>query len=262
MSIIISCLLAQASVGPYLAPRSDASELSEVQALELDGEPPSAEIETEPRGKDPPPGTVASSQPYLEGDLSYTQEEWRARRAYLTAISIGHAYPWQAYTIEVASVWRKDLSFGLIAGGGRYAESGIIAEQAYDVRIQSQSLGVAARWYSSRFDSLAARFSLSHTSWNGQVDPSGADSEFTEYVASRLSTSFQARGLVLGLALGLAHVSAGGVFIEWIPLGLSYSLLLQSDLTRATSEGERAVRHSVARPLVYGFNNLTIGLMF
>lgn len=248
------------AIGPLTDEPLDGSDqnddLDEVEELPTDSQPPSTVVSDV--------GTIAPQMLGLD-ELKLTQEELRSRFAYLVAAGIGNGKPWQGYTLEMGAILAKDRSFSLSVGGGSFKESGFLEERAYDVTGKSRSVAFALREYSRHFSQLALELVAGYADWSGRVDPHGIDSndDLTEDAeALKLSSGFDAHGFVFGLGLGFSWLWDNGFWLDWTPLGIHASKLLQKDYDRDSRIVDRAVRLAIERPLFYGLMNFKLGYVF
>jgi hypothetical protein len=242
-AIILACALgaapaaAQVTYGPSLSP-SDEGDVDEVEEMPVSSGPPSTAVV-----KTPPEEASA-----LSDELGFSHEELRSRFDYLVAAGLGSGRPWQGYGLEMGAVVAK--------------ESGILEERAYDVTGKARSAGASLRLFSSHFTHLSVEGILGYASWEGRVDPHGSDEDEVESAADKLSSGFRATGAFAGLAVGLTWVWESGLFLEWTPVGMRVSKMLQKDYDRDNASVDKAVKFAVERASFYGLTNLKVGYLF
>lgn len=242
---------AQVTYGPSLSP-SGEGDVEEVEEMPASSGPPSTEVVKTP------PDEVSA----LSDELRFSHEELRSRFDYLVAAGLGSGRPWQGYGLEMGSIVAKDFVAGLFVGGGSFEESGILEERAYDVRGRTRSAGGSLRLFSSHFTHLSVEGILGYASWEGSVDPHGSDEEEVETAAHKLSSGFRATGVFAGIAAGFAWVWESGLFLEWTPVGMRVSKMLQKDYDRDNASVDKAVKFAVERASIYGLTNLKVGYLF
>lgn len=261
LAMVCAASCAVLAIGPVhdepLPGSDEEDELDEVEDLPTDTQAPSVTLSSE--APVTPPAMAVD-------ELKFSQEELRSRFAYMFAAGLGNGKPWQGYTLEMGAILAKDRTVAMSLGAGSFKESGFLEERAYDVSGRSRAIAFALREYSRHFPHLALELVVGYGDWSGRVDPHGSDTDEpaddADTEALKLSSGFNAHGLIFGVGLGCSWLWDNGFYLDWTPLGLHASKLLQRELDRDTRVVERAVTFAIERPLFYGLMNLKLGYLF
>jgi hypothetical protein len=246
---------AQVNVIPTIPPSPKASDLDEPDDIVPESEFLPAD------GEDDADGTVAEINRQQAKELRETHAEIRGRHDYALSLGLGSSKPWQVLTVEAASLAVPGFELGIYAGTGHFTSSSIVSEKSYDLQVSSRSAGVSARYHFSRLQGLSVETVLGYGAWEGHVTLYGAD-EDVEDDPDKVTAGFNGNGVVFGLSTALTWLWDNGVFLEWTPIGVRRTKLLQKDLTRDTDAVRRAVSNTVERPALYVLTNLELGYLF
>jgi hypothetical protein len=91
------------------------------------------------------------------------------------------------------------------------------------------------------------------------VIPSGSDDLSTGN--DRLTSSFEANGWFIGANLAMAWYWESGFFIEWVPIGMQSTRVLQLKKTTDSTSVDDAVIPSIESVAFYGLANIKLGFL-
>jgi hypothetical protein len=109
-------------------------------------------------------------------------------------------------------------------------------------------------------EKLSIEMLLGYAAWDGKIEPQGAASDGA--IAEKLDASFKSTGVFLGLSAGLTWLWDSGTYIEWTPMGMRSSRIMQQDLSRESDFVDKAMSRTVERGEFYGLTNIEVGYMF
>jgi hypothetical protein len=174
---------------------------------------------------------------------------------------MGHAMPWQGYSVEALALLRPDLAVGVYGGGGGFHTSGIQNEKSYDLAMETHGAGVAGRFWFERLEKLSLAAAAGYTTWSGSISPHGSEEPDVD-PQDKLSAAFRASGLVAGLSAGLTWIWDSGLFLQWTPVGIEMSRALSKDYSRDSTIVRDAVTSNLQRTGFYGLIDLEFGYFF
>jgi len=217
--------------------------------------------EDEGEGGDSDPSSVANER--LAADVATVPpREIRGLRTTEVSLGIGRVKPWQGASLEVGSMVRSDLLYGLYAGGGSFNIYGSkVAGQSYDMSMHSRGAGGVVRYYVSKFELLAVEASIGLATWRGQIAPRGSDDTSVNQ-QEKLTDSFHVIGLTGGVAGAMSWIWANGCFIDWTVAGLQAAKVLKKDFSRDDAALSHVVIHDIEALRIYGIVALKLGYQF
>jgi len=217
--------------------------------------------EDEGEGGDSDPNSVANERLAAEV-ATVPPREIRGMRTTEVSLGLGRVKPWQGASLEVGSMVRSDLLYGLYAGGGSFNIYGDkIADKSYDMSMQSRSAGGVVRYFFSKFELLAVEASVGLATWRGHIAPRGSDDTSVNQ-QEKLTDSFHAIGLTAGVAGSLNWIWPNGCFIDWTVAGLQAAKVLKRDFSRADAGVSHVVTHDIEALRIYGIVDLKLGYQF
>lgn len=256
---------AQGPLPPAFPNSPDASDVDEVEEVVSDSEVllPDELNGDEAKGRDGSSQRVGKIKSTQDAELSYTQEEVRGRFKYGAAAAIGTAMPWQNYSLSWFKLLEPQWAVGLYVGGGQFRDSGTTDNHAFDMKIGSRSTGVEGHYYFSGFDNLSLVGTLAYAIWDGNVTPSGADDATEgEDAGDVLTSSFDASGLAVGFGAALTWLWDSGFYIDWTPVALRRSWIVQKDQSRESDFVDKVIEQKIERPFFFGVSNIRLGYLF
>lgn len=194
--------------------------------------------------------------------LSYSPLEVRSRFKYGVSLAGGPSMPWQSYSLAGDDQIKPDLAVGLYLGGGTFTLTGNTVDgRAYDISMTARGFGILARYWIPHIERLSVELALGYSLWNGSVTPHGSDDQITD-PSQKLGSSFNAAGFVQGLAFNLQWLWEGGFYLQWTPIGIQATEVLQESDSLSSDLVKSAVKHDLQRGRVYGLIDLKVGYYF
>lgn len=248
---------------PDIAPIPRGSEPGDVE--EVDDVVDDAEVL--PRGDDDPAtqeseANVDAIERMHRDELSYSNDEIRSRYAGGLSVTLGSTRPWQTYSIDAFFLPRSEVAYGLYAGGGSVTQNGVAFEQTYDLTVQTRAFGVSGRYHFKRLKRISIEALLGYAAWNGRFTPHDGNEDEATIDPTKVSSSYRATGLAFGFDCVIDWVWESGVFLDWTPVGVRRSRVLQVDLSRGDASVTRHVTRDLERAAFYGITNVRVGYLF
>lgn len=235
----------------------DGKDLDEVEDVASEDEVLPLDDSSDPNAREKSAAISATQK----DELALSVEELRMRHEYFTSLGIGSSKPWQIYSVEFASLLRDDIAFGFYAGSGDRHEAGIVEDKGYDLKIKARSAGITARYFLTRLERLSFEADLGYGTWDASLAPHGSD-ELVNEGEAKLTASFHGHGPIAGVSAVVTWLWESGAYLEWTPVGASWSKTLSRDFTRDSPLGQRAILRAIERGAFFGLTNLRVGYLF
>ena len=194
-----------------------------------------------------------------KNELQLVAREKVEESSAMMAFYLGQVIPWTQAAVSYVRMNKSNYGHGVAAGVGSFPLNGVEKSRSYNLDTKTAVLTYQFRYFIPWMEAISTNAYLGAIYWSGDMKATSSDATEED---QKLTSSFKAQGVNVGVSVNYTSVYNSGYFLDWGIMGLQKGFIIKKSHPVDSSLVKKALDSQFEDPNIFGIINVGFGYLF